>query len=90
MLQKAVALEVTEFLGRDRYQRSADCWKSFFEDMKCRGLKEPVLVVIDSNSGCMGAASVTSPISGPEPPEIRLAFIRPRCEREGVSVSASR
>lgn len=27
------------------------CWKNFFEDMKQRGLKEPLFVVIDGNSG---------------------------------------
>ena len=27
------------------------CWKSFFQDMKQRGLAEPLLVVIDGNSG---------------------------------------
>jgi len=108
MLQKAVELEVTEFLGRDHYQRNADCllrgylrlrpedpkavavlcaygiktdgrkvllhlavgdkestvcWKSFFEDMKRRGLKEPLLVVIDGNSGLRKAVRECFPDS---------------------------
>jgi len=40
MLQKAVELEVTEFLGRDHYQRSADCllrgYRNGYEDQTCR------------------------------------------------------
>jgi transposase-like protein len=32
-------------------KESAACWKSFFQDMKGRGLAEPFLAVIDGNSG---------------------------------------
>ena len=32
-------------------KESMVCWKSFFQDMKQRGLTEPLLVVIDGNSG---------------------------------------
>jgi putative transposase len=32
-------------------KESTVCWKSFFEDMKQRGLTEPLLAVIDGNSG---------------------------------------
>jgi transposase-like protein len=32
-------------------KESTVCWKSFFHDMKQRGLAEPLLVVIDGNSG---------------------------------------
>jgi len=32
-------------------KESTVCWKSFFEDMKSRGLAEPLLAVIDGNSG---------------------------------------
>jgi transposase-like protein len=32
-------------------RESTVCWKSFFEDMKQRGLAQPLLVVIDGNSG---------------------------------------
>jgi putative transposase len=33
-------------------KESKVCWKSFFEDMKLRGLTNPLLSVIDGNSGC--------------------------------------
>ena len=32
-------------------KESATCWKSFFQDMKSRGLEEPFLAVMDGNSG---------------------------------------
>ena len=32
-------------------KESAACWKSFYQDMKNRGLAEPFLVAIDGNSG---------------------------------------
>jgi transposase-like protein len=32
-------------------KESKVCWKSFFEDMKQRGLTDPLLTVIDGNSG---------------------------------------
>jgi transposase-like protein len=36
----------------DRGEReSYDCWKTFVEDMKLRGLNEPLLVIRDGNSG---------------------------------------
>ena len=36
----------------DRGEReSYDCWKTFVEDMKLRGLNEPLLVIVDGNSG---------------------------------------
>jgi len=120
MLQKAIELEVTEYLGRDHYQRHGEgllrgyqdilylfcdgiylrlrredkqavavlcaygmkadgrkvllhlavgdkestvCWKSFFEDMKRRGLKEPLLLVIDGNSGLRKAVRECFPDS---------------------------
>jgi putative transposase len=37
------------------------CWKNFFEDMKQRGLKEPLLVVIDGNSGLRKAVRESFP-----------------------------
>jgi len=39
-------------------KESTVCWKSFFEDMKRRGLKEPLLVVIDGNSGLRKAGRI--------------------------------
>ena len=36
----------------DRGEReSYDCWKTFVEDMKLRGLNEPLLVILDGNLG---------------------------------------
>lgn len=32
-------------------KESTVCWKSFFQDLKQRGLVEPLLVVLDGNSG---------------------------------------
>jgi transposase-like protein len=32
-------------------KESTVCWKSFFEDLKSRGLEEPLLAVMDGNSG---------------------------------------
>jgi len=32
-------------------KESTVCWKSFFQDMKQRGLVEPLLVILDGNSG---------------------------------------
>jgi putative transposase len=32
-------------------KESTVCWKSFFQDMKGRGLTEPLLVIVDGNSG---------------------------------------
>jgi len=32
-------------------KESTVCWKSFFEDLKQRGLAEPLLAIIDGNSG---------------------------------------
>ena len=52
-----VAWGVTEegkkvLLHIDRGEReSYDCWKTFVEDMKLRGLNEPLLVIVDGNSG---------------------------------------
>jgi putative transposase len=42
-------------------KESTVCWKSFFEDMKRRGLKEPLLVVIDGNSGLRKAVRESFP-----------------------------
>jgi transposase-like protein len=44
-------------------KESTVCWKSFFEDMKRRGLKEPLLVVIDGNSGLRKAVRECFPDS---------------------------
>lgn len=44
-------------------KESTVCWKSFFEDMKGRGLKEPLLVVIDGNSGLRKAVRESFPDS---------------------------
>jgi len=44
-------------------KESTVCWKSFFEDMKQRGLKEPLLVVIDGNSGLRKAVRECFPDS---------------------------
>jgi len=52
-----VAWGVTEegkkvLLHIDRGEReSYDCWKTFAEDMKLRGLNGPLLVIVDGNSG---------------------------------------
>jgi len=52
-----VAWGITEegkkvLLHIDRGEReSYDCWKTFVEDMKLRGLKEPLLVIRDGNFG---------------------------------------
>lgn len=52
-----VAWAVTEegkkvLLHIDRGEReSYDCWRTFVEDMKLRGLNEPLLVIRDGNSG---------------------------------------
>lgn len=52
-----VAWGITEegkkvLLDIDRGEReSYDCWKVFAEDMKTRGLNEPLLVISDGNSG---------------------------------------
>ena len=44
-------------------KESTVCWKSFFEDMKQRGLKEPLLAVIDGNSGLRKAVRECFPES---------------------------
>jgi putative transposase len=44
-------------------KESTVCWKSFFEDMKHRGLKQPLLVVIDGNSGLRKAVRECLPDS---------------------------
>jgi len=44
-------------------KESTVCRKSFFEDMKRRGLKEPLLVVIDGNSGLRKAVRESFPDS---------------------------
>lgn len=44
-------------------KESTVCWKGFFEDMKQRGLKEPLLVVIDGNSGLRKAVRESFPDS---------------------------
>jgi transposase-like protein len=36
-------------------RESKSCWKSFFQDMKTRGLADPLLVVIDGNAGLRSA-----------------------------------
>ena len=52
-----VAWGITEegkkvLLHIDRGEReSYDCWKTFVEDMKLRGLNEPLLVILDGNLG---------------------------------------
>jgi putative transposase len=44
-------------------KESTVCWKSVFEDMKRRGLKEPLLLVIDGNSGLRKAGRECFPHS---------------------------
>lgn len=36
-------------------KESTACWKAFLEDMKDRGLKDPLLTAIDGNAGCRKA-----------------------------------
>lgn len=48
----------------DRGEReSYDCWKTFAEDMKLRGLNEPLLVIRDGNSGLKKMARECFPYS---------------------------
>lgn len=48
----------------DRGEReSYDCWKTFVEDMKLRGLNEPLLVIHDGNSGLKKATREGFPYS---------------------------
>ena len=42
-------------------KESTVCWKSFFQDMKSRGLEEPLLAVIDGNSGLRRAVRESFP-----------------------------
>lgn len=64
-----VAWGVTEegkkvLLHIDRGEReSYDCWKTFVEDMKLRGLNEPLLVIRDGNSGLKKMARECFPYS---------------------------
>lgn len=64
-----VAWGVTEegkkiLLHIDRGEReSYDCWKTFVEDMKLRGLNEPLLVIRDGNSGLKKTARECFPYS---------------------------
>lgn len=44
-------------------KESTVCWKSFFEDMKGRGLKEPLLTILDGNSGLRRAVRECFPNS---------------------------
>lgn len=44
-------------------KESTVCWKSFIEDIKHRGLKQPLLVVIDGNSGLRKAVRESVPDS---------------------------
>lgn len=67
-----VAWGVTEegkkvLLHIDRGEReSYDCWKTFVEDMKIRGLNEPLLVIRDGNSGLKKTARECFPYSLPQ------------------------
>lgn len=36
-------------------KESTACWEAFFEDMKARGLNDPLLAVVDGNAGCRKA-----------------------------------
>lgn len=64
-----VAWGITEegkkvLLHIDRGEReSYDCWKTFVEDMKLRGLNEPLLVIRDGNSGLKKATREGFPYS---------------------------
>ena len=64
-----VAWGVTEegkkvLLHIDRGEReSYDCWKTFVEDLKLRGLNEPLLVIRDGNSGLKKMARECFPYS---------------------------
>ncbi len=64
-----VAWGVTEegkkvLLHIDRGEReSYDCWKTFAEEMKLRGLNEPLLVIRDGNSGLKKMARECFPYS---------------------------
>ena len=42
-------------------KESTVCWKSFFADMKQRGLTDPRLTVIDGNSGLRRAVRESFP-----------------------------
>jgi len=44
-------------------KESTVCWKSFFQDMKQRGLAEPLLAIIDGNSGLRKAVRECFPDS---------------------------
>lgn len=51
----------------DRGEReSYDCWKTFVEDMKIRGLNEALLVIRDGNSGLKKTARECFPYSLPQ------------------------
>lgn len=51
----------------DRGEReSYDCWKAFVEDMKLRGLSEPLLVIRDGNSGLKKTSRECFPYSLPQ------------------------
>ena len=67
-----VAWGITEegkkvLLHIDRGEReSYDCWKAFAEDMKLRGLNEPLLVIRDGNSGLKKMSRECFPYSLPQ------------------------
>jgi len=44
-------------------KESTVCWKSFFEDLKRRGLSQPLLTIIDGNSGLRKAVRESFPHS---------------------------
>jgi len=44
-------------------KESTVCWEAFLDDMKERGLKDPLLVVIDGNAGCRKAVRNKFPTS---------------------------
>jgi transposase-like protein len=44
-------------------KESTACWEAFLEDMKQRGLKTPLLTVIDGNAGCRRAVKMKLPDS---------------------------
>jgi putative transposase len=44
-------------------KESTACWEAFLEDMKQRGLKTPLLTVIDGNAGCRRAVKTKLPDS---------------------------
>jgi len=63
MSTRDIEAGLTDAVEVEGVSKSTVCWRSFFEDMKQRGLTDPLLTVIDGNSGLRKAVRECFPDS---------------------------